>query len=73
MIFPNLQSSAIVGAMTCFRHGKACKNEYRYFHIQIVQHKPNDYAAIQEVITRRYQRLLAEKKEMPALVIVDGG
>ena len=69
----NLQSSGIVGAVTCFKNGKPCKDEYRHFHIQTVQYKPNDYAAMREVVTRRYQRLLEEGRRMPTLVIIDGG
>lgn len=69
----NLQAQNIVGAMVCFRNGRPDKAAYRYYRIRSVQEGPNDYAAMREVIQRRYQRLLKEQQPMPDLIVVDGG
>ena len=68
----NLGGEYVVGAMTCFKNAKPDKSSYRYFNTQ-VQGKANDYQAIEEVITRRYSRMLQEKQPLPQLIIVDGG
>ncbi len=60
-----------VSGMVVFKNGKPCKNEYRKFKISIDQN--DDYHTMQEVLYRRYFRLLTEKKELPDLIIVDGG
>ena len=70
----NLQAAYTVGVMVCFRDGKASKKEYRHFHIRsLADEAPNDYAAMEELIRRRYARLLKEKKPIPDLIIIDGG
>jgi excinuclease ABC subunit C len=68
----NFQGSFPVAAMVVFRNAKAAKKEYRHYLIKTVE-GPNDYASMEEVIYRRYKRLLEEKKELPQLIIVDGG
>ncbi len=68
----NTQGSYPVAAMVVFRDGKPSKKEYRHFNIKTVE-GPNDYASMEEVVYRRYKRLLEEKQELPQLVIVDGG
>jgi excinuclease ABC subunit C len=68
----NFQGSFPVAAMVVFRNAKAAKKEYRHYLIKTVE-GPNDYASMEEVIFRRYKRLLEEKKELPQLIIVDGG
>jgi excinuclease ABC subunit C len=55
-----------------FRNTKPLKNEYRHYNIKSVE-GPNDFASMEEVVYRRYSRLLAEEKELPQLVVVDGG
>ena len=57
--------------MVVFKNGKPCKNEYRKFKISVDQN--DDYHTMKEVIYRRYFRLLTEGKDMPDLIVVDGG
>jgi excinuclease ABC subunit C len=58
--------------MVCFKNGKPDKKEYRHFNIKTVT-GPNDFASMEEIIYRRYKRLLDEQQELPQLIIVDGG
>lgn len=68
----HLSGSAVAGSMVQFRSGKPDKNNYRRFKIKTVD-KIDDCAAIAEVVHRRYNRLKIEKKELPDLIIIDGG
>ncbi len=68
----NIQGDFPVAAMVCFKNGKPEKKEYRHFNIKTVE-GPDDYASMEEVILRRYKRLLDEKKPLPQLIVVDGG
>lgn len=68
----NIQGAYPVAAMVRFTNGKPDKNEYRKFNIKTVE-GPDDYASMAEVIHRRYKRLSDEGKELPGLLIVDGG
>jgi excinuclease ABC subunit C len=68
----NIQGDFPVAAMVCFREARPDKSEYRHFNIRTVQ-GPDDYASIEEIIFRRYKRLLEEGKPLPQLIIVDGG
>ena len=68
----NIQGAYPVAAMVRFTNGKPDKNEYRKFNIKNVE-GPDDYASMAEVIYRRYKRLSDEGKELPGLLIVDGG
>ena len=68
----NIQGDYPVAAMVCFKNGKPNKNEYRLYNIKTVE-GPNDFASMEEVIYRRYKRLLDEKKDLPHLIVVDGG
>ena len=68
----NIQGDFPVAAMVCFKNTKPDKSEYRHFNIRNVE-GPNDFASMEEVIYRRYKRLLDEKSLLPQLVIVDGG
>ncbi len=68
----NIQGSNPVAACVVFRNGKPSKKEYRHFNIKTVE-GPNDFASMEEIIERRYKRLLEEKAELPQLIIVDGG
>ena len=68
----HLQGTHPVAAMVSFLDGRPAKHAYRHYHIRSVT-APDDFAYIGEVIYRRYQRLLAEKRELPTLLIVDGG
>ncbi len=68
----NLQGSEPVAACVVFFNGKPKKQEYRHFNIKTVQ-GPDDFASMEEVVYRRYSRLLQEKKSLPQLIIIDGG
>lgn len=68
----NIQGEYPVAAMVVFRDARPEKSEYRHFNIKTVV-GPNDYASMEEVVERRYRRLLAEEKPLPSLVVVDGG
>lgn len=68
----NTQGTFPVAAMVVFKNAKPSKNDYRHFNIKTVE-GPNDYASMEEVIFRRYKRVLEEKEKLPDLIIVDGG
>jgi excinuclease ABC subunit C len=68
----NIQGAFPVAAMVRFTNGKPNRSEYRKFNIKTVE-GPDDYASMAEVIYRRYKRLSDEGKELPQLLIVDGG
>lgn len=68
----NMQGDYPVAAMVCFRDARPSKNDYRHFNIKTVE-GPNDFASMEEVISRRYKRLLDENQSLPQLIIVDGG
>ncbi|RZS99411.1 excinuclease ABC subunit UvrC [Aquimarina brevivitae] len=68
----NIQGTNPVAACVVFRDGKPSKKEYRKFNIKTVE-GPNDFASMEEVVYRRYKRLLEEEQPLPQLVIVDGG
>jgi excinuclease ABC subunit C len=68
----NIQGADTVASLVVFADGKPKKGEYRKFIIRTVE-GPNDFASMQEVIERRYARLLLEKSILPDLIMVDGG
>ncbi len=68
----NLQGSNPVGSCIVFKNLKPNKKEYRLYNIKSVE-GPNDFASMEEIIYRRYKRLLKEKKTLPNLIIIDGG
>ena len=68
----NFQGAYPVAAMTVFKDAKPCKKEYRHFNIKTVE-GPDDFASMEEVIYRRYKRVLDEKLSMPQLIVIDGG
>ncbi len=61
-----------VAAMVCFINGKPEKREYRHFNIKSVV-GPDDFASMEEVVFRRYHRVLEENTPLPDLIIIDGG
>jgi excinuclease ABC subunit C len=69
----NIQGSDIVASMVVFEGALPKKAGYRRFRIRSVSGAPDDFASMREVVTRRYERLLGEGKEMPDLVLIDGG
>ncbi len=68
----NIQGADTVASLVVFSDGKPKKSEYRKFKIRTIE-GPNDFASMQEVVERRYTRLLQEKSILPDLIIVDGG
>ena len=68
----NIQGTNPVAACVVFKDGKPSKKDYRKFNIKTVE-GPNDFASMEEVVYRRYKRLLDEEEPLPQLVIVDGG
>lgn len=68
----NLQGSIPVAACVVFKNGKPLKKEYRHYNIKTVE-GANDFASMEEVVYRRYKRLVDEKKTLPQLIVVDGG
>ena len=61
-----------MGALVCFVDGQPYKKDYRHFRIQGLE-GPNDYAMMNQVVTRRFSRLVEEDKPLPDLLLVDGG
>ena len=68
----NMLGEYPVSAMTVSKDGKLSKRDYRHFLVRTVE-GPDDYATMEEVIERRYSRLLRENQPLPQLLIVDGG
>ncbi len=68
----NTQGSYPVAAMVVFKDAKPSKKDYRHYNIKTVE-GPDDYASMEEVVFRRYKRLLEEEQPLPQLVVVDGG
>jgi excinuclease ABC subunit C len=68
----NIQGTHPVAACVVFKDGKPCKKEYRHFNIKSVE-GPNDFASMEEVVYRRYKRMLDENQPLPQLIIIDGG
>jgi len=68
----NIQGAYPVAAMTVFKNARPSKKDYRHFNIKTVE-GPDDFASMEEVIYRRYSRLLEEKQELPQLIVIDGG
>lgn len=68
----NIQGSYPVAAMVSFKNAKPDKKEYRHYNIKTVE-GPDDFASMEEIIYRRYKRLLEEQKELPQLIVIDGG
>jgi excinuclease ABC subunit C len=68
----NLQGTQAVAACVVFKNGKPAPKEYRHFNIKTVE-GPNDFASMEEVVFRRYSRLLEEEKPLPQLIVIDGG
>lgn len=69
----NIQGSDIVASMVAFEDGLPKKADYRKFRIKGVVGAPDDFASMKEVVGRRYKRLLEEGKDLPDLVLIDGG
>jgi len=68
----NIQGSNPVAACVVFRNGKPSKKEYRHYNTKTVE-GPDDFASMEEVVFRRYKRLLVENESLPQLIVIDGG
>ncbi len=68
----NIGGEYPVAACVVFKNGKPSKRDYRHFNIKTVE-GADDFATMQEVVGRRYRRLLDEGKELPQLIVIDGG
>jgi len=68
----NIQGTNPVAACVVFKNAKPSKKDYRHFNIKTVE-GPNDFASMEEVVYRRYRRLLDEDEPLPQLIIIDGG
>ena len=68
----NIQGAQPVAACVVFIDGKPAKREYRHFNVKTVE-GPNDYASMEEIIFRRYFRVISEKGNLPQLIVIDGG
>ena len=68
----NIQGADAVAACVVFKKGRPSKQDYRKYNIKTVV-GPDDYASMQEVVRRRYSRILNEQGELPDLILTDGG
>ena len=68
----NIQGTNPVAACVVFKNGKPSKKDYRHFNIKTVE-GPDDFASMEEVVFRRYKRLLEEDEPLPQLIVIDGG
>ncbi len=68
----NLQGTNPVSSCVVFKNAKPAKRDYRHYHVKTVE-GPNDFASMEEVVLRRYRRLLDEATPLPQLIIIDGG
>lgn len=68
----NIQGTNPVSSCVVFKNAKPSKKDYRHFNVKTVE-GPNDFASMEEVVHRRYRRLLQEGQPLPQLIIIDGG
>jgi excinuclease ABC subunit C len=68
----NMQGSYPVSSCVVFKNARPSKQDYRHYNVKTVQ-GPNDFATMEEVVYRRYKRLLSEGNSLPQLIIIDGG
>lgn len=68
----NFQGSYPVASMVVFKNAKASKKDYRQFNIKTVE-GPDDFSSMEEIVFRRYKRMMDENQTLPQLVIIDGG
>jgi excinuclease ABC subunit C len=69
----NIQGSDVVASLVVFEDGLPRKSDYRTFRVRSLSGTPDDFASMREVVGRRYRRLLEDNKELPDLILVDGG
>jgi excinuclease ABC subunit C len=68
----NIMGTNPVAACVVFRNARPSKKEYRHFNIKTVT-GPDDFSSMEEILFRRYKRMVEEKQNLPQLVIIDGG
>jgi len=68
----NIQGTNPVASCVVFKNAKPSVKEYRHYNIKTVV-GPDDYASMEEVVYRRYKRLIDENKSLPQLIVIDGG
>jgi len=68
----NIMGKNPVAACVVFRNARPSKNDYRHFNIKTVT-GPDDFSSMEEIVFRRYKRMIDEKQSLPQLVIIDGG
>lgn len=68
----NLQGTNPVSSCVVFKEARPSKKDYRHFNVKSVE-GPNDFASMEEVVYRRYKRLLDENQSLPQLIVIDGG
>lgn len=68
----NIQGTTPVAACVVFKDGKPSKKDYRHFNIKTVE-GPDDFASMEEVVYRRYRRMIEENEKLPDLIVIDGG
>lgn len=68
----NFHGTNAVSACVVFKNAKPSKKDYRHFNIKTVE-GPDDFASMEEVVYRRYKRLLDENQSLPQLIVIDGG
>jgi excinuclease ABC subunit C len=68
----NISGKNPVAACIVFRNAKPSKKEYRHFNIRTIS-GPDDFSSMEEIVFRRYKRMIEEKQNLPQLIVVDGG
>jgi excinuclease ABC subunit C len=68
----NIMGTNPVAACVVFKNAKPSKNDYRHFNVKTVT-GPDDFSSMEEIVFRRYKRMIEEEQSLPQLVIVDGG
>lgn len=68
----NIQGQSPVASCVVFRNGRPSNKDYRHFNIKTVS-GPNDFASMEEIVFRRYRRMLDENTPLPQLIVIDGG
>ena len=68
----NFHGTHAVSACVVFKNAKPSKNDYRHFNIKTVE-GPDDFASMEEVVYRRYKRMMDENQSLPQLIVIDGG
>ena len=68
----NIMGDSPVAACVVFKNGKPSKKDYRHFNVKTVS-GPDDFSSMEEIVYRRYKRMIEEKQSLPQLIIIDGG